>query len=281
MANIARMADYRQPITRAKEGNVNDDIEFIKTPRPVKQMMMLHSNDGFTYRQYRIMDAIIEKTFGWHKRFDRVTNTQIAAMISLHHTHVSTEINELLQRKILVKQGNMIGINIETSEWIMEVSQNSKPLAKSANKRLAKSAKEDKPNQLNTKDTIKDNKENTPLTPHEGNDGEVAKPKKRKSTPSINYDDYLNAYNEEVGDRLPHAVEANTKRQRALKKIISKLVTQNVDGWRAYVKAFVKMARPFYFGENDRGWTADIDYLLRETTLTGVREGKFVGRDHE
>ncbi|MGJ0636828.1 replication protein [Xenorhabdus bovienii] len=275
------MADYRQPITRAKEGNVNDDIEFIKTPRPVKQMMMLHSNDGFTYRQYRIMDAIIEKTFGWHKRFDRVTNTQIAAMISLHHTHVSTEINELLQRKILVKQGNMIGINIETSEWIMEVSQNSKPLAKSANKRLAKSAKEDKPNQLNTKDTIKDNKENTPLTPHEGNDGEVAKPKKRKSTPSINYDDYLNAYNEEVGDRLPHAVEANTKRQRALKKIISKLVTQNVDGWRAYVKAFVKMARPFYFGENDRGWTADIDYLLRETTLTGVREGKFVGRDHE
>ncbi|MDE9495718.1 replication protein [Xenorhabdus bovienii] len=165
MANIARMADYRQPITRAKEGNVNDDIEFIKTPRTVKQMMMLHSNRAITDRQYRIMDAIIDKTFGWHKRFDRITNTQIAAMISLHHTHVSTEINKLLQRKILVKQGNMIGINIETSEWIMEVSQNSKPLAKSANKRLAKTAKEDKPNQLNTKDTIKDNKEKIPLTP--------------------------------------------------------------------------------------------------------------------
>ncbi|WP_446471137.1 replication protein [Xenorhabdus stockiae] len=122
---------------------------------------------------------------------------------------------------------------------------------------------------------------NTPLTPHEGNVDEVAKPKKRKPTPKINYDEYLNAYNEEVGDRLPHAVEANTKRQRALNKIIPKLATPNVNGWRAYVRAFVGMARPFYFGESDRGWTADIDFLLRETTLTGVREGKFAGKGDE
>ncbi|WP_340618256.1 replication protein [Xenorhabdus entomophaga] len=165
MGNVARMADYRQPITKIKEENVNDDIEFIKTPREVKQMMRKHSNDGITYRQYRIMDAIIEKTFGWHKRFDRLTNTQIAEMISLHPTHVSTEIKGLVQRKILIKQDGMIGVNVNTSEWIMDVSQNSKPLAKSANKSLAKTAKENKPIQLNTKDTIKDNKEKIPLTP--------------------------------------------------------------------------------------------------------------------
>lgn len=104
--------------------------------------------------------------------------------------------------------------------------------------------------------------------------GESAKPTKRKSTP-INYDEYLNAYNEEVGDRLPHAVEANEKRKTRIRKIIKNLATANVDGWRAYIRAFVRMAKPFYFGENDTGWTADIDYLLRETTLTGVREGKF------
>ncbi|WP_340611124.1 replication protein [Xenorhabdus bharatensis] len=165
MSNVARMADYRQPITKVKEGSVNGDIEFIKTPREVKLMMMKHSNDGVTYRQYRVIEAIIEKTFGWHKRFDRTTNTQIAGMISLHHTHVSTEIKELLQRKILIKQGNTIGVNLNTSEWIMDISRNSKPLAKSANKSLAKTAKENKPIQLNTKDTIKDNKEKIPLTP--------------------------------------------------------------------------------------------------------------------
>ncbi len=26
--------------------------------------------------------------------------------------------------------------------------------------------------------------------------------------------------------------------------------------------------RPFYFGDNDTGWTADFDYLLREDSLT-------------
>ncbi|MCC8378659.1 replication protein [Xenorhabdus sp. PB30.3] len=160
MSNIARMADYRQPITQVKEESVNGDIEFIKMPRSPKLVLMAHSNKEITYRQYRIIDAIIEKTFGWHKRFDRATNTQIAEMINLHHTHVSTEIKELTQRKILIKQGSMIGLNLEISEWILDVSQNSKPLAKSANKSLAKTAKKNKPNQLNTKDTIKEKKDN-------------------------------------------------------------------------------------------------------------------------
>ncbi|QTL40574.1 replication protein [Xenorhabdus budapestensis] len=141
---------------------MNGDIEFIKTPRSPKLVLMAHSNDEITYRQYRIIDAIIEKTFGWHKRFDRATNTQIGVLIKLHPTHVSTEIKGLIQRKILIKQDGMIGLNINTSEWILEVSQNSKPLAKTANKSLAKTAKNNKPIQLNTKDTItkekKDNK---------------------------------------------------------------------------------------------------------------------------
>ncbi len=114
---------------------------------------------------------------------------------------------------------------------------------------------------------------NTPLTPQEGNGESVDKPKKRQSV-KINYIEYLTAYNEAVGDRLPHAIDVTDKRKRALKKIIPKLATQNADGWRSYVKAFVRLAKPFYFGESDTGWTADIDYLLRETTLTAVREGK-------
>lgn len=40
----------------------------------------------------------------------------------------------------------------------------------------------------------------------------------------------------------------------------------------ADVRAFVHQAKPFYFGDNDTGWTADFDYLLREDSLTGVRE---------
>ncbi|NKH72694.1 replication protein, partial [Salmonella enterica] len=117
------------------------------------------------------------------------------------------------------------------------------------------------------------NNNKTPLPPNGGGDGQV-KPERRKAE-RIDYESFLNAYNTEVGDRLPHAVSVNEKRKRRLKKIIPQLKTPNVDGFRAYVRAFVHQARPFYFGDNDTGWTADFDYLLREDSLTGVREGKF------
>ncbi|WP_221078506.1 replication protein [Providencia rettgeri] len=159
MSNVA-YADFGNQ-RRLTEVKVNDGDDFIKTPRQVKKYMMSISNQYLTYRQYRIIDAIIDKTCGWHKDFDRITNTQITEMIKLHHTHVSKEISELIERKILIKQGNKVGINKNINEWILEFSQNSQTLAKSANKSLAKTANEDKPNQLNTIDTYSiDNKDN-------------------------------------------------------------------------------------------------------------------------
>lgn len=119
---------------------------------------------------------------------------------------------------------------------------------------------------------------NYPHTPKGGREGDQVSPEKRKAE-RIDYDSYLVAYNEEVGDRLPHAVAANEARKRRIKKLIPQLKTPNVAGFRSYVRAFVCQAKPFYFGANDTGWSADLDYLLRDATLTGVREGKFA--DHK
>ncbi|EJK5360857.1 replication protein [Salmonella enterica subsp. enterica serovar Give] len=137
----------------------------------------------------------------------------------------------------------------------------------------------DKPSDKQNKKVVNKkvvNNNKTPLPPNGGGNGQV-KPERRKAE-RIDYESFLNAYNTEVGDRLPHAVAVNEKRKRRLKKIIPQLKTPNVDGFRAYVRAFVHQARPFYFGDNDTGWTADFDYLLREDSLTGVREGKFADR---
>ncbi|EFO7023559.1 replication protein [Salmonella enterica] len=137
----------------------------------------------------------------------------------------------------------------------------------------------DKPSDKQNKKVVNKkvvNNNKTPLPPNGGGNGQV-KPERRKAE-RIDYESFLNAYNNEVGDRLPHAVSVNEKRKRRLKKIIPQLKTPNVDGFRAYVRAFVHQAKPFYFGDNDTGWTADFDYLLREDSLTGVREGKFADR---
>lgn len=131
--------------------------------------------------------------------------------------------------------------------------------------------------EVHTKDTVKKTlNTNTPLPPEGGDDGiENLSPRTKNS---IDYESFLAAYNDEVGERLPHAIAVNEKRKRRLKKMIPQLKTPNVEGFRAYVRAFVNQAKPFYFGENNTGWTADFDYLLKEETLTGVREAKFADR---
>lgn len=153
-----------------------------------------------TARQLKIVMAVIRKTYGFNKKSDRITNTQIADITGIHHTHVCKAKNELLERKILITNGREIGVNKVVSEWKNEISQNSKTLAKSANKTLAKSAKQSVPSQLNTKDTLKDNKEKTPLPPCGGSqsaDAELpaAEHKKtiRKKSPAIDYQAFADA----------------------------------------------------------------------------------------
>ncbi|AOE41250.1 hypothetical protein BEE12_16155 [Pantoea agglomerans] len=115
----------------------------------------------FTARQLKVFQAIVRKTLGYGKDFDRITNTQIAEMTGIHHTHVCTAKNEMVEMNVLLFQGNKIGINTDVNSWNESISQISKTLAKSANKTLAESAKKHLPSQLNTKERNKINK-NTP-----------------------------------------------------------------------------------------------------------------------
>ncbi|MCQ0101731.1 replication protein, partial [Escherichia coli] len=90
-----------------------------------------------TVRQLKVMLAIMRKTYGFNKPMDRLTNTQIAAMTGIHHTHVCAAKRQLIERKFLIADGVKIGVNKVVSQWI---SQDSLTLAKTANKTLAKSA---------------------------------------------------------------------------------------------------------------------------------------------
>lgn len=114
-----------------------------------------------TARQLKVVMAIIRKTYGFGKKLDRITNTQIAEMTGIHHTHVCKAKNEMIAMNIIISSGNKIGINKDFTEWNFNISQVSETLAKSANKTLAKTANSHKPSQLNTKETItKEKKEN-------------------------------------------------------------------------------------------------------------------------
>lgn len=106
-----------------------------------------------------------------------------------------------------------------------------------------------------------------PPNPQEGDD--AGAPDKSK----IKYQDVADAYNEILGDRLPKVQELNDKRKRQIKRLLGELHEPTLDAVKAYLETFADTAKPFYFGDNNRGWRAGFDYLLRSEVLVKTREG--------
>ena len=102
----------------------------------------------------------------------------------------------------------------------------------------------------------------------------------------IDRTDYIGiaqAYNDALdltGVALPRIADPSNlsdKRKRAVKKLSDVFKKRFGDGSASalgeYFTDFMRSAREFYFGENNRGWKADFDFLLRENTLDKVLEG--------
>ncbi|EEY8719795.1 replication protein [Escherichia coli] len=273
MTNTAKILNFGRGNFAGQERNVADlDDGYARLSN---MLLEAYSGADLTKRQFKVLLAILRKTYGWNKPMDRITDSQLSEITKLPVKRCNEAKLELVRMNIIKQQGGMFGPNKNISEWCIPQNEGKSP--KTRDKTSLKLGDCYPSKQGDTKDNIqKTINTNTPLPPNGGGDGQV-KPERRKAE-RIDYESFLNAYNTEVGDRLPHAVAVNEKRKRRLKKIIPQLKTPNVDGFRAYVRAFVHQAKPFYFGDNDTGWTADFDYLLREDSLTGVREGKFADR---
>lgn len=225
-----------------------------------------------TKNQSKVAHAICRKTYGFGKKLDRISDSQLAQLTRLPRQKVNKAKNELIAMKVIIREGSQIGPNKNITEWEIEGCHYSGDnVTTLVTKNVTKTVTTLSPKQGHTKETIqkKEKKENTQSS---GDDREPVKSEKRKPV-KFDYDEYLSTYNEIVGDRLPHAVEANEERQRKIRKLVNSLATKNIDGFRAYVKAFMAAARPFHFGDNDRDWVANFDYLLRPKVLVAIREG--------
>lgn len=233
--------------------------------------MLLEEYAGadLTKRQFKVLLAVLRKTYGWNKPMDRISDSQISEIAKLPVKRCNEAKLELVRMGLLKQQGGMFGPNKNVSEWC--IPQNKGISLETGDKTSLKLRECNPSKQGDTKETIQKKKENTPLPPTAVSAGRV-KPEKRKPV-RINYEACMQSYNELAGDRLPHAVELSDERKRKLKTLITSLATPNEEGFRAYVNAFMQQARPFHFGDNDREWVATFDFLLQRKTLTKVREG--------
>lgn len=116
----------------------------------------------------------------------------------------------------------------------------------------------------------------------EGETSILGENKKTSKAPSINYSEIAQAYNDCVssaGANLPLVADPSNlsdKRKRAVKKLSAVMLKRfgdgSVDAFRDYFSDFIATANPFYFGDNNRNWRADFEYLLRVETLDKTLE---------
>lgn len=110
---------------------------------------------------------------------------------------------------------------------------------------------------------------------------------KKQNSIKVNYSAVAETYNhlvKELNSNLPliaNPSQLSDKRKKAIKKLAQVFIkrfeidTDVESALGEYFKDFLKSAPNFYFGENNRGWKADFEYILRETTLDKVLEGNW------
>lgn len=76
---------------------------------------------GFTATEYGVLFAIIRKTYGYGKKEDDMSASQIGAMIGKHRNHVTVAINDLVAKNVLTKRqgsyGMILGVNKDYQNW--------------------------------------------------------------------------------------------------------------------------------------------------------------------
>ena len=109
----------------------------------------------------------------------------------------------------------------------------------------------------------------------------------KQNSIKVNYSAVAETYNtlvKELNSNLPliaNPSQLSDKRKKAIKKLAQVFIKRfeiesDVESALGeYFKDFLKSATNFYFGENNRGWKADFEYILRETTLDKVLEGNW------
>lgn len=60
----------------------------------------------FNAGESRVLWAILRQTYGWHKKFDRISYSQFEQLTGMNRRHIFNALGSLIQRKIVTRRGN-------------------------------------------------------------------------------------------------------------------------------------------------------------------------------
>ncbi|ECF6955357.1 replication protein [Salmonella enterica subsp. enterica] len=111
---VVKLADYR-PLELVVERNVADLNDGYA--RLSNMLLEAYSGADLTKRHFKVLLAILRKTYGWNKPMDRITDSQLSEITKLPVKRCNEAKLELVRMNIIKQQGGMFGPNKNISEW--------------------------------------------------------------------------------------------------------------------------------------------------------------------
>ncbi|EJL0408210.1 TPA: replication protein [Salmonella enterica] len=146
---VVKLADYR-PLDPVVERNVADlDDGYARLSN---MLLEAYSGADLTKRHFKVLLAILRKTYGWNKPMDRITDSQLCEITKLPVKRCNEAKLELVRMNIIKQQGGMFGPNKNISEW--RIPQNEGKSPKTRDKTSLKLRECYPSKQGDTKDTI-------------------------------------------------------------------------------------------------------------------------------
>lgn len=137
-----------KPVTEARVADCDDGYT-----RIANELYEELIKADLTRNQAKVAHAICRKTYGFNKKTDRISDSQLAELTGLPRQKVNKAKNELIAMKVIVRNGHEIGPNKNLSEWETECHQNSDSVTKTVTKSVTKTVTSLSPKQGHTKDT--------------------------------------------------------------------------------------------------------------------------------
>ncbi|EAW4485756.1 replication protein [Salmonella enterica] len=146
---VVKLADYR-PLEPVVERNVADlDDGYARLSN---MLLEAYSGADLTKRHFKVLLAILRKTYGWNKPMDRITDSQLSEITKLPVKRCNEAKLELVRMNIIKQQGGMFGPNKNISEW--RIPQNEGKSPKTRDKTSLKLRECYPSKQGDTKDTL-------------------------------------------------------------------------------------------------------------------------------
>lgn len=127
-------------------------------------LLEAYSGADLTKRQFKVLLAILRKTYGWNKPMDRISDSQLSEITNLPVKRCNEAKLELVRMAVIKQQGGMFGPNKNITEWLIPQNEGKSP--KTREKTSLKLRELYPSKQGDTKDTIqKKEKQDPPKSP--------------------------------------------------------------------------------------------------------------------